>query len=203
MHRVIREFSEGFSAQGSDNPAVEIQKLLSNLIHKQWDKAAETFKSINLLQDQIEFYFDDSKQMLLNYGRWFLQNGMRLPEASEQKMISWELGIMGIVDAIYEIEGSTKIIDYKTSKRSTITEDILRQAALYAVLYLEKNRKTPGAVWIHFLKEPSIVKEIGVNEYLIDYGRKLIEMIHRKTESEREGDYQCTCGGYCERDFIQ
>ena len=45
---------------------------------------------------------------------------------------------MGIIDALYQKPGQAMIIDYKTSQKQLITNDMNRQAALYALLYQDR-----------------------------------------------------------------
>jgi hypothetical protein len=98
-------------------------------------------------------------------------------------------------------DGGGTLVDYKTSKHARITDDILRQAAIYALLYHDRYRVVPDSVAIHFLKEKGDPMPIYVDEALLEYGKILVESIRGKTQSDLEKDYPCTCGGYCERDF--
>jgi len=110
---------------------------------------------------------------------------------------------MGIIDALYQKPGSAIIIDYKTSQKTEITDDMNRQAALYALLYQDRYGDYPEAVGIHFLIEVGEPSFINVDEHLIDYAKILLESVRSQTRSKNENDYPCTCGGYCERDFIK
>ncbi len=109
---------------------------------------------------------------------------------------------MGIIDAVYENHDETILVDYKTSKHVKITEDIKRQAAIYGLLYQDRYHKTPAALWVHFLKDALNPVPIHIDDALLDYGKMLIESVREKTQSLNEADYACTCGGFCERDFI-
>ena len=109
---------------------------------------------------------------------------------------------MGIIDAIYENQDGTILVDYKTSKHAKITEDIKRQAAIYGLLYQDRYNKMPAALWVHFLKDAHNPVPIHIDEVLLDYGKMLIQSVREKTLSQDEVDYQCTCGGFCERDFV-
>ena len=63
------------------------------------------------------------------------------------------------------------IIDYKTSQKHVITDDINRQAAIYALLYQDRYGDHPEAVWIHFLIDPGDPIPIHIDEHLMDYGK--------------------------------
>ena len=93
------------------------------------------------------------------------------------------------------------LIDYKTSRDTTITDEIMRQAVLYALLYQDRYGRAPDIVAIHFLKDPGDPIPIFIDEFFMDYGEILVESVREKTRSQEENAYPCTCGGYCERDF--
>jgi hypothetical protein len=44
---------------------------------------------------------------------------------------------------------------------------------------------------------------IHVDDELLQYGKILIQSVRKDTESKNENEYPCTCGGYCEKDFIK
>ncbi len=109
---------------------------------------------------------------------------------------------MGIIDAVHKWGDKIILVDYKTSKHARITNDIMRQAALYALLYDDRYGIMPDAVWIHFLKYPGDPQPIHIDDELLQYVKITIESVREKTRSQDKEDYPCTCGGYCERDFI-
>ena len=49
---------------------------------------------------------------------------------------------------------------------------------------------------------PDDPKPIHIDDELLQYGKTLIESVVEKTKTEDEQDYPCSCGGYCERDFV-
>jgi CRISPR/Cas system-associated exonuclease Cas4 (RecB family) len=108
---------------------------------------------------------------------------------------------MGIVDAIFVNNGDTLLVDYKTSKKNEITQDIKVQLAIYALLYRENYRRMPDIVAIDFLKHQE-ERRFRVTEKLIQYAAQLCSDIHKKTVSNNEIDYPCQCGGWCDKEFI-
>jgi CRISPR/Cas system-associated exonuclease Cas4 (RecB family) len=184
-------------------PLEKIRWDLLGIFNDEWERAQNRIDSLGLSQEQIEFYHDESELMLLNFSHWLCKNEMPSPDLSETRIRSKNLQLMGIIDAVLVMGENAILVDYKTSKHAKITEDIQRQAALYALLYEDKYKKTPVAVWIHFLKVPDDPQPIHIDEALLEYGKILIESVREKTRSENEEDYPCTCGGYCERDFIR
>lgn len=146
-------------------------------------------------------FHQQSERMLYNFSHWLIRNGFKCPDFSELRIFSNNLRLMGIIDAVYQIPGKTLIIDYKTSQRPMITDDIQRQAAIYALLYQDRYGEIPEAVGIHFLIEPKEPSLIHMDEHLLEYGKLVLGSVREKTKTESEIDYPCTCGGYCERDF--
>ena len=127
---------------------------------------------------------------------------MPVPDLTEARILSDNLKLLGIIDAEFDNTDKIILVDYKTSKHPKITEDILRQAILYSLLYKDRFNKVPDEVGIHFLKEPGDPQTILINDSLMNYGKNLIRFIREKTLSDTEANYPCNCGGYCERDFI-
>ena len=65
-------------------------------------------------------------------------------------------------------------------------------------------RKIPGvkpATAIHYLKFHDGLKSFSLTEKFMEDLKGLIIEIHHKTMSEKEDDYPCKCGGWCEKDF--
>ena len=183
-------------------PLGKIREELLGIFNDQWEKAIERLNSLGLSREQIEFYHDDSELMLLNFSHWFYKNEMPSPDLTEARIFSRNLSLMGIIDAVHKWGDKIILVDYKTSKHARITNDIMRQAALYALLYDDSYRIIPDAVWIHFLKYPGDPQPIHIDDELLQYVKITIESVREKTRSQDKEDYPCTCGGYCERDFI-
>ena len=203
VHQTLHKFHKNNPQISKATPIGAIRKELLSLFNELWDDAKSRINNLGLSSRQIEFYHDDSELMLFNYSHWFLKNGMPSPDLTEAKIFSNRFRAMGIIDAVHENKEGIILVDYKTSKSPKITDDINRQAAIYALLYFDKFKEMPEAVWIHFLKEVGDPITIHVDEHLIEYGKILIESVRNKTKTSDEKDYPCTCGGYCKKDFYE
>ena len=201
VHKTIHRFYQNHPGFLNETTLKEIRKELFAIFDDQWEKAENSIETLGLSREQIEFYYDESRLMLLNFSHWFYKNDLPSPEASESRLFSKNLGLMGIIDAVLLMDGKTVLVDYKTSKNPRITDDMQRQAALYALLYEDRYGTIPESIWIHFLKLPDDPQPIHIDDELLHYGKILIESVREKTTSVDEKDYPCTCGGYCERDF--
>ena len=203
VHKTLHEFHKNNPGLSPATPIGQIRGELLKIFNRQWAAAENRLNYLDLTQEQIDFYHDDSELMLLNFSHWYYKHGMPAPDLTEARILSENFGTMGIIDAVFEQPDKVILVDYKTSKHAKINDDTLRQAALYCLLYHDRFKKIPEAVWIHFLKEPGDPMPIGVDEPLLNYAKILIESTRKKTLSDNKADYPCTCGGYCNRDFIE
>lgn len=198
VHRVLERFAKEWDAHGDQDAT----QMLLAMFERQWQAADAQLKALGLAEAELIRFQRESRLMLLHFCFWLKRNDMWPPERTEMRLVSKKLGLMGIVDAIYRIGDRALLVDYKTSKRADITADIERQAALYAAMYQDFFGRPPEEVWIHFLafdQEPVVIQ---VDDQLIQYARILTQSMHQRTQSSDETDYPCTCGGWCQREFI-
>ena len=203
VHQTICRFHGNHPRIATGMPLGKIRQELLGIFNDLWEKADYQLNALGLSFEQIEFYHDESELMLLNFSHWFYKHEMPIPDLSEARIFSNNLSTMGIIDAVHKRDDSLVLVDYKTSKHAKITDDMMRQAALYALLYEDKYKVVPDTVYIHFLKDPKDPQPIHIDEALLDYGKIVIESVREKTMSQDKESYPCTCGGYCERDFIK
>jgi len=203
VHRTLHEFHKNHPRILPATPIGSIRTELLNTFNRLWDQARDQFEALNMDETELERFQQQSERMLFNFSHWLLKNEFKCPDFSELRLFSKNLRLMGIIDAVHQNPGGAIIIDYKTSQKPLITDDINRQAAIYALLYEDRYQELPEAVWIHFLIDPGDPIPIHIDEHLMDYSKLLIESVREKTMSTEEIDYPCTCGGYCERDMIK
>ena len=86
-------------------------------------------------------------------------------------------------------------MDYKTSKKDEMTPGYRLQLAIYALLYKLKYGVMPAKVGIDFLKFG--VKQIEVDENLLDEAEDEVRAIHEKTATENIEDYPRHESGLC------
>jgi putative RecB family exonuclease len=202
VHHTLHEFHKNHPRILPATPIGSIRTELLTTFNRRWDRARDQLSRLNLDADALEQFRQQSEKMLLNYSHWLLKHDFKSPDFSELRLYSQNLKLIGIMDALYQEPGQAIIIDYKTSQKNVITDDINRQAALYALLYQDRYGVPPDTVGIHFLIEPGEPTLIHIDEHLIDYGRILLTSVREQTRSKQASDYPCTCGGFCERDLI-
>lgn len=203
VHKTLHEFHIQSGRAPPMTDAKDIRKELIRIFQRQWQAEKTALDSLGLSRELLGDYYLDSADMLNNYAHWYARQPIPpIVESAELKIFSDRLGLMGIIDAVRTNDNGTFLVDYKTSKDCSITEDITRQALLYALLYQDRNDEIPLAVYIHFLKDPGDPVALYIDDAQLEYGKILIDFIREKTRTKDETDYPCTCGGYCERDFI-
>jgi ATP-dependent helicase/DNAse subunit B len=202
IHKTIQAFHKECARGPPGLSETEISESLLKTFNRLWLESQKDLDALGLSQDELDEYRDDSERMLLNYTCWFTrQDSPPLVNYSEVKIFSDYLQLMGIIDAVKINGNEVTLIDYKTSKNPTVTDEIMRQAVLYALLYQDRYNRAPDIVYIHFLKDPGDPIAIHIDELFLEYAEILLESVREKTRTKEENAYLCTCGGYCERDF--
>jgi len=202
VHKVTEKFNETVGPEAMDLTDTQVIVRLLKLFQKEWKAAKPRLDALKLPPEEVKVFHDESQIMLINYGYWFHRHKAPKPDGTEMRFYSRDLGLMGIIDAVYRFGDKDILVDYKTSRKAEITSETERQAAIYALLFEGKHGRPPEAIWIHFVKfnqEPLVIE---VDDLLLDYGRMVVEAVRKQTRSTHEADYPCTCGGRCERDFI-
>lgn len=203
---VVHEVLENFYAIdptliSDDNYVEELTHYLKNLFNAHWTKAYPKILKLGLTEEQVIFYYQETIMMIANWMNHFLLKLRKemdskpladaflaiKPKAIEQEFKSDELMVRGFVDYIEEDEGGVKIMDYKTSKKGTLTPEYRLQLAIYALLYDLQYGKRPSKAGIWFLKHGEVM--IDVDEEMIKLARFEIEQIHAATESSDMLDY--------------
>ena len=203
VHQALHEFNKNQPKILHGLPKEMIEQELLNNFKMKWRQAESSLNSLGLSEDELRFYHDDSRKMMINFSNWFSRPDTSPAVSCELKIFSNSMRVMGIIDAVHESGDEVYLVDYKTSKHAKITSDIMRQAAIYALLYKDRYGKAPDEVRIHFLKDTGDPQSIGIDEETLEYGKILIESTRKNTQSMDEESYPCKCGGYCERDFVQ
>jgi len=200
LHKVVEDFFK--IKELSNNYEFEFKIVVLDLFNKNWQENLSIIKSFNLDDNVLKSYYEESKEMLLNWVG-YLNNKIKqtnlepnqafsmLRGEREVTLFSPLLGVRGILDAIYE----DKIVDYKTSARDTITEDYRVQLGIYSLLFFEKFKRLPKSASLYFFKFGE--KEIMINEDLVEETKEKILFVKSKTITEDKEDYPKNVGKYC------
>ncbi len=200
IHKVIEEL---FSIKEiSNNYEFELKIIALDLLNKVWNNNLETIKSLNLNETLIKTYYEESKEMLLNWVNYtsgkIKQTNLSPTESfntlrgeREVTIFSPVLGIRGVLDTVFD----DKIIDYKTSSRDDITDEYKLQLGIYALLFREKYKKLPSYVSLYFLKFGE--KEVKITEDLIKETEEKILFVKSKTITKEKEEYPQKTGWHC------
>ena len=200
---VVHTVLERFAREHESLPGNQASVQLLRLFDEEWKKVALQLATLNMKAEELFAFEQESRLMLINFYFWLRRHQQWPPRRIEMRLVSKKLGLMGIVDALHDTEKGPVVVDYKTSAKAEITPDVKRQAALYALLHQDFFGKPLKAVCIHFLKFDADPLVIPVDQGLMEYGRLVTEEVHRVTQTDAKADYPCTCGGWCEKDFIK
>jgi len=206
-HTALEKFFEQDTSHIDDeNYEKELKILMQNLLISAWKEAQERLDTLGLAQEKLQFYFEETLHMLMNWvglfcnkvkktGKSFKEAFKYLKPIAEQFYVSHKHGVRGYIDAIENHDGKIRIMDYKTSKRDQITDEYLLQLAIYVLLYVEKNGKYPDEVGLYLLRHGE--RTIKVDEELLKKAKFECEQIHASTQSEDIDDYPKKPGPLC------
>ncbi len=174
-----------------------------DLFDTTWHNHDKELKSLKLTLQDLEFYYSDSQNMILNWLDSFLKDNPKdLQPKTEQKLFSKQYKVWGIIDIIKNGAGIPHIIDYKTCKSMELTDEYRLQLAIYSLLYYENMGTMPAhMVGIHFVKFKDGLKLFRPTQKAIEYAIEKINLVRSRTNSTDINDYPCTCGGWCRKDF--
>lgn len=202
VHSVLEDFFDADLKEPETQSFRFLLLRLLSLFKKHWSKKKADLEELGLSEGDLQFYFDETTGMLQN---WFTRFKSRvtkrmevmnvsleqayndLKPLREEEYASEEFMVRGFIDIIYELDGKTFVMDYKTSKTDHVSDAYRLQLAIYALLYEEKTGKRPDFVGIDFLK--SVEKMLPVDEELIQHAKFELEQIHGSTGSDDIDDY--------------
>jgi ATP-dependent helicase/DNAse subunit B len=183
-----------------------LKSRAQELFTSHWKKSADDLAKLGLPPAEEMKYFEESLMMVLSWVTTFIKrmgdHGTDIPVAfkeltpiREQHYKSEEHQIRGYIDAIENIKGVVRIMDYKTSKSFDMSKYKL-QLAIYALMYLEKHDKLPDKVGIYFLKG-DLEKTVTADMALADFAKEQAKFVHDRTHSEDKGEYPMKMSPLC------
>jgi len=197
-HSVLEKFfDQDVSDMSINDFKGKLTTVLQNLLVTEWQDAEEKLVKLDLTDNQRKFYFEETMLMLLNWLSHFCetiisQKGSfqeifkKLIPEREKLFVSEKKQVRGYIDAIEKRDDGLRIMDYKTSSSFNVDNHRL-QLGIYCMLYHEIHGKLPDKAGIYFLKDKP--KFINVDQELLDFAKKEVELIHEKTVSDDINDY--------------
>jgi CRISPR/Cas system-associated exonuclease Cas4 (RecB family) len=201
VHAAIHNFYKHRIHRCANMDYVDLRKIVIELLKDEWAGQKKEILELSLTQDEVAFYFEESRKMILNFLHDFLDDcGFEKPAPIlEKTLFSKKRLLLGRLDAIYNNRDPPLLVDFKTCKSKELIDDYKRQLGIYALLYKENYNITP-TVGIHFLKFRHGLENFKFTDSYISKISDLVQDIHNKTLSESIQDYPCVCG-WCNKNF--
>lgn len=210
VHSALEKFFKiDISTMSEEHYEFELNVLLQGIFQKEWGFSRGELLNLDLTEKHLEFYFEESKEMLNSWFESFMNriklkqnNSLTFKEAFNLLKPETEVYlespfhlVRGYIDAIHDVNGEVSLMDYKTSKNDQITDEYRLQLAIYALLYYEKYKKYPDLVGVDFLKHGP--KYLKVDKELLSLAEKECKLIQENTVSEDIKDYSMKTSGLC------
>ena len=167
-----------------------------------WQSQGEQLSRLSLPPAELGFYYEDSKEMIVNWLSSFLKEDPKdLMPLTEQKLFCREHKIWCKADLIKKSKNTFHVIDYKTNKSDVMYDDTKLQLIIQWLCYSEKTGNTQHKIGAHYLKFPKSPKLWTPTNYDIEWALKKIDLVRQNIRSDDIKDYPCICGGRCRKDF--
>ncbi len=163
VHSALEDFFEiDFSKLGDVKDYKSfLHSFVGALLLKHWQEKHNALHSLGMSEEELLHYYKDSEEMLKKWVGTFLESiddtnfvedfKSKIP-IREQHFRSDKYNVRGYIDAIEEIDGKVRVMDYKTSARPHLNDAYRLQLNIYALLYHEKHGTIPDELGIYFLK---------------------------------------------------
>ena len=173
LHAILERFFDvDLKGVNFENYEASFRNKLQELALNAWKENQKLLDSFNLTKEEINFYFDQIVMMMLNWFELFNHRIKLFSPAGfekafenlkpirEKRYYSDYYKIQGYIDAIENLNGSVRIMDYKTTSDVKMNEEYKLQLAIYALLYFEEHGRLPDKVGIYFVRADGISEEL-------------------------------------------
>ncbi|MFC1774795.1 RecB family exonuclease [Nanoarchaeota archaeon] len=205
-HSVLEDFFDTNISKVEDyNVHNNFRTRVQQLFIHHWKAKEIELSGLDLTKENEMHYFEETLMMLFNWLDQFMiklnalgeplqQAFEHLTPIREKHYISEELGVRGFIDAIETVQGTVRVMDYKTSKSFGVDDHRL-QLAIYSLLYQEQHGRIPDFVGIYFLKGPE--KILPATKEMVKYAKQEVFTIHECTQSKNKNDYPLKISRLC------
>jgi len=175
VHSAIHKFYKHGMNRCANMDYGHLIGTVTDLLKHEWMAWKESLLTLDLREDEMAFYFHDTKKMMINFVHDFLKGKQfDAPEPIlEKTFFSKTFMTLGRIDAIHHNHAPPLLVDYKTSKSKELIDDYKRQLGIYALLYKEKTGILP-LVGIHFLKFQDGLKKYRMTPHYLQKIKTLI-----------------------------
>ncbi len=208
VHSVLDKFYDMEFDTSLPSAGYQILMNSLSLFDKEWLSSKDKLESLGLEKTELGFYYEDSKNMMINWVSHFLVklntiydgdfvssfNKLK-PISREERLSSENYSVMGFIDAIENFDNKIRVIDYKTSKADKLSDEYMLQLGIYALLYHEDKGEYPDEVGLFLLKHGE--RMVPVTEDLVKNAKFEIENVHYSTQTKSISDYPKKPGPLC------
>ncbi|MBI4141715.1 PD-(D/E)XK nuclease family protein [Candidatus Woesearchaeota archaeon] len=206
-HAVLDKFFLTNVQQVSSDTAPNFfRNVVQDLLVSEWKLSQQKIRGLGVSERDEMRFFEETLLMVFNWLEGFVQRFSaesgsvseifhKLTPLRELSYVSDAHFVRGIIDVIEQHGSETRVMDYKTSNHSNIEEYRL-QLAIYSLLFFERHKKFPDKVGIYFLKD-NTTKFLNVDQELLDFAKREIELIHQNTFSKDKKFYPKHISSLC------
>jgi hypothetical protein len=203
VHKTLELFFKLKLYETVSDSYAALKNATLDLFNETWQDYKSKLNELDMPSQDLDFYYDDSRKMVLNWLHTFLKEDPKdLRPLTELKLESDTHRVYAIADIIKSTAGVPYIIDYKTSKSMEMTDEYRMQLAIQALCFNERRNELNFKVGIHFLKFPDGLKMFTPTVAALKEAVKKINYVRERIESDDINDYPCTCPGWCKRNYI-
>lgn len=206
VHETLKEFFSEKPSAIETHGKIWAESRLKRIFMDRWASKKNVIDSLQVRDGELRRHYEECYEMILHWLADFLsrlsKSGLSFAEAfeklrpiAEDECCSTEYEIKGFIDAIENVDGEIRIIDYKTTAKFEITKEYRLQLAVYAYLYEKKYGKMPNKVGIYFLKEK--LHLISVDEPMVRFAEQECKKVHERTQSTDIKNYPQNAGYLC------
>lgn len=210
VHEALETFfRQDWSAISSETFVPALTEGLKSHFARTWMTHQEDLRTLDLSEDELVHYYQDTLLMLANWHNHFLTRLQQLaatmpvhqafeaarPRHMEERFESATYQVAGVIDYIEHDGDLIKIMDYKTGKHSEITAEYKLQLAIYALLYDEHFGRKPDKVGLWVLRYGEVT--MPVDDSLLELAKHEIRKVHAATQSDNIDNYPMQPGPLC------
>ncbi|RLE39488.1 hypothetical protein DRJ17_00880 [Candidatus Woesearchaeota archaeon] len=208
VHKALESFFSEEPPLFEKNYQFWAAKTLKKMFMRAWNGKKNEIAKLRMSKEELKEHYEECWDMLNHWLQDFLkrieQTGdnfqsafNKLKPITEDECYLEEYDTKGFIDAIENVNGEIRIIDYKTSSKFEITKEYKLQLAIYALLYEKKYGRKPDKVGIYFLKER--LHLISVDDAMLKYAEEQCKKVFEKTKSDDIKDYPQNEGYLCKQ----
>ena len=202
-HKTLEKFIKQDLFNKSGENYSDVKNALFDLFENTWDDHIDEIEKFDLPKETVDDYHTELKKMIINWFDLFIkENPKNFNPQTEVKLFSKKYKVWGVFDVIKPWFGLSLILDYKISKSMKIYDEQKIQLATYSLIQYDITGNMDHRVGIHFLKFLDGIKIFKPTKKSIQYAIDKINIVRAGTTTRNIEDYPCTCGGWCENDFV-